>query len=233
MTVTPEDLARYADGECDEVSAARIARAVAQDPALAAQLEQLQSLRSLLAARFDPVLAEPVPDRITRPLHDAAKVVDLSAVREARSRWFERPAIRYVAGPAIAAALVIAVMVGRSGTGIAEGYADSQLAAALDGTLTGEVAAGGTRPLLSFRDQAGQACRAWAGQTGGGIACRDAKGWKIRTTGQATGGSGTAYQQAGSGDAAIMAAAQNLASGPAMDRAAEEAARQSGWTRQN
>jgi hypothetical protein len=229
MTISPELLAAFVDGELSEFDAARVRRAIADDPQLAEQVVQLQQLSGLLSARFDPILDQPVPERLTRPIEDAAKVVDLGAVRAARQRWFERPLVRYAGGSTIAACLIAFLMVGRNPAGSGADYAAPQLATALDTALSGETASDGTRPLLSFRTAAGEACRAYSGNSGGGIACRDSKGWKLRMTGAKGEGQQTQYQQAGSDDAAIMAAAQEMAASPALDRAAEEAARSEGW----
>lgn len=228
MTITPEQLAAYADGELDEVTAARVRLAMETDPALAEQLEQLTALRTMLTARFDPILAEPLPERLTQPIADVAKVVDLGAVRAARRSLWQRREFRFGAGAAIAASLVVAVLVGGRG-GLPEGYADKQLAAALDGTLSGQAAPDGTRLLISFRDDGGQACRGYAAKDASGIACRDERGWKMRVLGAARTHSTTQYQQAGSSESAVMAAAQDMAQGPAFDTAAEEAARKTGW----
>jgi hypothetical protein len=228
MTITPEQLAAYADGELDELAAARVSRTVAADPALVAELARLAALRRKLAARFDPILTEPVPEQLTSAIKDAAKVVSLSDVRAARQTLWQRPQFRFAAGSAIAASLVITVLVGGR-DGKPSGYADTQLAAALDGTLSGQTAPDGTKLLLSFRDDRGAACRAYAGQSFSGIACRDGQGWKLKLMGQAETTATTQYRQAGSADAAIMAAAQDMAVGPALDAAAEEAARKAGW----
>ena len=231
MTITPEQLAAYADGELDDLTAVRVRRAVDADPALAAELARLAGLRDILAARFDPVLTDPIPARLTKPIEDAAKVVSLNDVRAARQTLWQRPQFRFAAGSAIAASLVIAVLVGGRG-GTPDGYANNQLATALDGTLSGQTAPDGTRLLLSFRDNRGSACRGYASQSVGGIACRDDQGWKLKMIGQAGVTSTTQYQQAGSADAAIMAAAQDMAAGPAFDAAAEQAAREAGWQAQ-
>ena len=230
MTVTPEQLAALADGELGELEAARIRREVAHDPALARQLAELEALSAMLSAHYDPILAEPVPKLLTQPIDDAAKVVDFGAVRAARKRWFDQPAARYFAGPAIAASVVIALLVGRGGEPANQIYADAQIAASLDTALSGEVSAGGTKVLLSFRDSSGQACRAWSGKSSGGIACRDKTGWKIQQTGAAGKSQGGDYQQASSGDAELLAAAQEMAAGPTFDRDQEQAARKAGWT---
>ena len=228
MTVTPEQLAAYADGELDELTAARVRIEIEADPALAEQLEQLTTLRAMLTARFDPILAEAVPERLTQPIADAAKVVDLGAVRSARQSLWQRREFRFGAGTAIAASLVVAVLVGGRG-GMPEGYADKQLAAALDGTLSGQAAPDGTRLLISFRDDGGRVCRGYAAKDASGIACRDERGWKLKVLGAAGAHATTQYQQAGSSESAVMAAAQDMAQGPAFDAVAEEAARKVGW----
>ena len=228
MTVSPEQLAAFADGELDELTAARVHRAIEADPALALQLEQLIGLRSLLAARFDPVLAEPVPVRLTAPLEAAAKVVSLSDIRAKRALLWQRPAVRYGGGMAIAASLLVAVLVGQHNV-TPPGYAGDQLASALDSLELGQSAPDGTRMLISFRKAGGQACRGFSGQSNSGIACRDTQGWKVQPIGHGSTAQTTQYQQAGSADAAVMAAAQDLADGPALDAAAENAARKAGW----
>ena len=228
MTITPEQLAALADGELDDLTAVRVRREVDADPALTAELARLSGLRTLLAARFDPILTDPVPARLTGPIEAAAKVVSLSKVRAARASLWQRPQFRLAAGSAIAASLVIAVLVGERG-GTPSGYADGQIAAALDRTLSGQTAPDGTKLLLSFRDDRGAVCRGYSGGKTSGIACRDDRGWKIRKLGAAGERATTQYQQAGSDDAAIMAAAQDMAAGPAFDAAAEQSALKAGW----
>ena len=228
MTISPELLAAYADGELDEMTAARVQRAIADNPELACDFNKLTELRSMLAARFDPILAEPVPERLSSPIEDAAKVVSLDAARQARQSLWQRPQFRFGAGAAIAASLVVAVLVGGRG-GAPQGYADTQLAAALDGTLSGQTAPDGTRLLISFRNGEGAACRGYTAQTASGIACHDDRGWKLKVLGGADAQQTTQYRQAGSADSAVMAAAQDMAAGPAFDVAAEDAARKTGW----
>lgn len=228
MTVTPEQLAAYADGELDQLTAARVLRAVEANPELAQELAKLTALRSILAARFDPVMAEPVPARLTDPIEQAAKVVSLAEVRAARQSIWNRPQFRFGAGAAIAASLVVAVLIGGGG-GTPQGYADNQLAAALDSSLSGQTAPDGTRLLISFRDGNGAACRGYAAKGTSGIACHDAQGWKLKVLGTGGEKQTTQYQQAGSAEAAVMAAAQDLAAGPAFDAAQEQAAARAGW----
>ncbi len=229
MTISAEQLAAYADGELDELTAARVRREIDDNPALASELSRLTALRAMLAARFDPILEETVPERLRAPIDDAAKVISLDDVRQARRSFWQRPPVRFGFGAAIAASLVVTVLVGRHGG--TETYADVQLAAALDGTLSGQAAPDGTRLLISFRDGSGAMCRGYAAPATSGIACHDDRGWKLKVVG-ATGKEQSAqYRQAGSADSAVMAQAQEMASGPAFDAAAEVEARQSGWSK--
>ena len=232
--ITPDQLAAYADGELSEFDMARVRCAVDADPALARQLADLSGLRTALRARFDPVLAEPVPERLTAPLHAAGKIVRLGDVRAARRRpvW-QRPALRYGGGLAIAASLVFAVLIGLR-TPLPAGYAGGELAAALDEAASGQSAAGGTRVLISFRNAGGQVCRGYSGERSSGIACHDPAGWKVQPIGPGSSGDASPvqagqYRQAGSTDSAVMAAVQDMAAGPALDAAAEQTARADGW----
>lgn len=84
---------------------------------------------------------------------------------------------------------------------------------------------------MSFRSDDAEYCRAFSGSEGGGIACRDEAGWKLEPLGEGTKASETEYRMAGAraGDGEILALAQELAAGPALDAEAEAAAREAGW----
>lgn len=139
MSVTPEELAAYVDGELTGVAADRIAQAIAADPQLAARVEAEQRMRATLKRALDPVLAEPVPEDLTlmiaafaaaeaeddmtdAPVIATAKsspapVVDLAAARARHER--QHPALparrwtkRWGIGAAIAASLVLGLAVG-------------------------------------------------------------------------------------------------------------------------
>lgn len=231
MTISPEMLAAYADGELDELGTARVERALNEDPALAEQLEALMSLKTTLSAHYDPILVQPVPAILTAPIAAAARIVDLGSVRAARQRWFERPALRY-GGGAIAAAFALALFVfaGRQGAGPTD-LVEPSLASALDHQRSGVAGPDGTTVLLSFRDRAGTLCRGYAAKAGSGIACHDDKGWTVRVRGGAGEAMQGDYRQAGTGDAAVMAAAQDMAADGALDAEQEAAAIASGWQR--
>jgi hypothetical protein len=111
-----------------------------------------------------------------------------------------------------------------------EGYADAELASVLEQTLVAEQQRDAdTRILLSFRNDDAEFCRAFSGSEGGGIACRDEAGWKLEALGEGNETSGTEYRMAGAGDGDILAIAQEIAAGPALDAEAEAVAREAGW----
>ena len=90
-----------------------------------------RALKGRLAAHFAPILDAPLPERLTAPLAAAdTKVVDFAAARQKRTRR-SIPRWSWLVGPALAASLALAVFMPRGGAE-PEGYADPQLASALD-----------------------------------------------------------------------------------------------------
>jgi hypothetical protein len=243
MTIDPERLAAYADGQLPPDEAARVAAAIAADPALSRQVAAHRALRATLSAHFAPILDESVPPRLAAMLEasraDEAEgddnVIDFGAMLAARARPAPR---RWMMGGAIAASLALGLVLGtqvpRGGLMRESGghlVAEGALDRALTGQLAGE-SGGDTRILLSFRDARGGYCRGF--ETGGtaGIACRADGHWAIVRS-QSGGASEPAgdFRQAGSQAAQIMAAAQDMATGPALDPEAERTARDAGWAR--
>ena len=239
--VTPEEIAAFADGQLPAERQAAMRDAMAADPELAKQVERHRALAARLSKHYAPVLDERVPDRLADLLtaRSDETVVDFAAARqeqEARNREAEkreipsrRPHWGWFAGPALAASLAIAVILGDTNTAPGAGYAGPQLAAVLDDQLVAEQSpAAETRVLLSFEDEGGQFCRAYSGVSGGGIACRDQEGWKIEHRSEGSEGASTDFRMAGADDGAILAEAQEMAAGPALDAGAEQAARERG-----
>lgn len=225
MTIDRETLMAYADGECDALTARRVERAIAADPALAAEVEAQRALRARIAAAFAPVAEAPVPPRLSAPL--ASNVVPFP----------QRPKRRLPAAwaSAVAASLVVGLLLGR---GIAPGgsveagpgglVARGTLARALDTQPGGDAPVGGVRMLASFRAEGGGYCRVFAGSATSGIACREDDGWSLRRTASGRAEAGT-YRQAGSADAALLAAAQDMMAGDPLDAKGEAQAIARGW----
>ena len=222
MTVTREELAAFADGELDAVRDAEVAAAVAADPDLNAHVDAHRALKAALGAHFAPILDAPMPERLTEPLQrQEAEVIDFAAARNRRIvRW------SWIAAPALAAALALAVFMPRGDAG----YASGALAGTLDSQLVAaQPADAPTRILLSFRDKSGSYCRAFAGEAQSGIACRDSEGWRLVTEGEGAAAQTSEYRMAGASAAEVLERAQSMAAGPALDGAQEQAAKARGW----
>lgn len=228
MTPDDEMLMAYADGELDPLNAKRVEKAIAADPALMKIVEGHRALRSTLGTAFAPILDQPVPD------HLAAMFQSNVAAFTPKPAPVSQPR-RWLSGLAIAASLVAGIAVGTQWAGapgpVAAGkaglIASGPLAHALDTQLAS--AAGDTKMLASFRDSNGDYCRVFAGQSFDGIACKNANGWQLRQTQSSGAASGADYRQAGSGNAAIMATAQDMMAGDPLDDAGERAALAKGW----
>jgi hypothetical protein len=225
MSVTPEELAAFADGELEGVRAAKVAAAVAADPALEAQVRAHRALRQRLRAHFAPILEAPLPGHLTEALQPPG-VVDFAAAREKRrarslARW------SWIAAPALAASLALAVLLPKDAD---ETYARGALAEVLQEQLTAtQPSTAPTRILLSFRDRSGVVCRAFAGERETGIACRDADGWRLIMSGGGSTAQQGEYRMAGNPAERTLERAQAMASGPAFDAAEERTARAHGW----
>ncbi|MBA4163273.1 MAG: anti-sigma factor [Erythrobacter sp.] len=234
MTITPEEIAAFADGQMEGDAKARVAAAVAADPQLARQVEAHRALAARLAGHFAPILDQPVPEALAGLLQkageggqeDRAEVIDLAAARSRRDLMRRLPGW---GGAAIAAALVAALVFSVDGGNAPGDYADARLASALDRQLVASQPIGAeTRILLSFRNEAGEFCRAYSQEGSGGIACRDSEGWRQHSLG-AGGQPGEAeFRMAGS-EGEILEAAQEMAAGPALSATQEVAARSTGW----
>jgi anti-sigma factor RsiW len=231
MTIPPELLAAYADGELDAEAARAVEVELAGNADLLAELAAHRALRSRLAAHFAPIAEQPVPERLRQLVVDEAaesNVIDFAAAARRRrppvspARWVR------IAGPALAATLALALVgVGLRGSG---DYAGGQIAEALDSQLVAtQKADAPVRVLLTFRDVQGAYCRGFTGAAQSGIACRDDRGWRLRKLLGGTAAGSTEYRQAGTPDAAVMAAIQDMASGPALDADEEAAALHRHW----
>lgn len=237
MSVTREDLAAWADGELTGARGAEVEAAIAADPALARQVAAHRELKAALGAHYAPILEQKLPERLTAPLASRSEqgAVDFTAAKERREARFRIPRWSYIAAPALAATLALALFIPRGGEGpVGAPYADAQLAGVLDNRLVAEQSPNDeTRVLVSFRDETGAYCRAFSGTETGGIACRDETGWRLEALGAGSEGGATEYRQAGASAAELMARAQEMAAGPALDAEAEAEARESGWLEAN
>lgn len=230
MSMDPEIIAAFVDGELDDLTARRIEREAAGDAALAAEIARHRALKAQLTAHFAPITEEAVPERLRALLVTAANVdTSLSDRRAMKRSRFDA-----VHWGALAAALVLGLTIGlrpwlptadvTSDNGML--IASGPLATALDTRLASNQPAGAAvRIGLSFRDRDGRYCRSFESGTIDGIGCRDDDRWRLERTqrGQARGD----YRQASSGELAAMAA--TMMAGEPLDAEAERAARDAGW----
>ncbi len=229
MTIEPELLMAYADDALDPLTAKRVERAIAADPALAEEVARHRRLKAKLGVAYAPIMDDPVPDRLAATL--TSNVVQMPR-RQPRP---SRVSSAWRSAAAMAACLVVGVLVGRGvqqeGPVAATDhglYAAGSLAEALDDQASGT--GGPVRIAVSFRAQDNGFCRVFQSAEADGIACRDPKGWALRRTMPgSTPGAGTGYVQAGSSDAELMAAAQNMMADMPLDAAGEKKAIASHW----
>jgi len=247
MTITPEMLAAYADGELGAEEAALVEAAMAEDPALAEEVAAHRDLRRQLVGHFAGIAEQPVPDRLLAALRPAGQapapvtnnVVSLAAIRAERKAAEPRaPASRrWVMGGALAASLALGLVLGTqlpSGGDIGTEGGKLVARGALDKALTHQLASAQAeapvRILVSFKAQDGRYCRGFEQGPTAGIACRIGRDWAVvQTQSGREAAPGGQYRQAGSHATAILAAAQDMAEGGALDSAAEKAARDGGW----
>jgi hypothetical protein len=227
MAIDEDMLMAFADGELDEVGRARVERALAEDPALRARLEQQRRLRARLAAYYGPAAEEEVPERLRAMLE--TNVVRLPA-------WREPPLWRGFA--ALAATLLLGLVLGRTwlapeGPVAVEGgamVARADLARALDTQLASDQPAGApTRIGLSFAASDGRLCRTFERAALSGLACRGDRGWQLIMTAAGAPAPSGGYRQAGSAHPQLLEVAQAMMAGEAFDAAAERRARDTGW----
>jgi len=195
-TESPWDDARihaYVDGALDAETAARIETDSRGDAALAERIAQQRELRRRLRAEFDPVLDEPIPQRLrdvlARPESRAAVtpigIARRTGVQNARPAWSLRE------WGALAATLVLGVLLGpllfrdptelpidsEGGRLVAADYLDAALSMQVAGTTSDDTL---VRIDLSFRTAGGDYCRTFALQAGpAGLACRRDGRWSV------------------------------------------------------
>lgn len=210
-SIADEELMAFADGELDNGRCEQIRRACEQDPRLAARVEMFRASRRLLTHAFEPVLQEPLPDRLlnaidsladdqAQPGAEAAGPLSVRATaRRRRPRWI--PALAASIAFVGSFAAVWLIRDARPGTGPAASVAvaGAPLApvvqAALEHAVSGELVHGqiaghavDVLPRSTVQDGAVY-CREFdVVETGGanaspqrGLACRDRSEWVPRS----------------------------------------------------
>ncbi|MEP7313950.1 MAG: hypothetical protein ABI859_15315 [Pseudomonadota bacterium] len=247
--MTDEELMAYVDGELDAAAAARAEATIAADATLAARMASQQELRARLQRAFNPVLEEPMPQRLSALLGtQTAAVTSLGAARErrderVRSRWSWREL------SAVAATLVLGVLLGPyvmrasqplpfmsdGGRVVAIGTLQMALMSQLSGATSPEP--DGPTIGMTFRTAAGQACRTFAMNPGpAGLACRERGDWVVevlaRNPRPRNGSAPDGYRQAGTPfPEAIRQAVEARIDGDPLNNAAETELAARNWRR--
>jgi negative regulator of sigma E activity len=233
VNLDDETLMAYADGELDAAQRAEIAAALGKDPALAARVDRHRALRAEVAAAFEPVLSQPVPEK----LRAAATTTATATPGRARGNVVPFPtrAARAPATPwrarewlAMAASVLLGVVISwrawspvdtatisaEHGALVARGM----LAAALDRQLAGNQPNDAAVKIgLTFKARDGSYCRSFALRDAGitGLACRADDEWRIPVTATADAAGGDIRQAASSIPPAVMQAIEARIAGDA------------------
>lgn len=226
-----ELVAAYADGELHSLIQDRFEEALERDDTLRARVERERMLRARLGGHFDPVMDEPVPERL-RAMLEAPAPAEVIPIERARNQ--RRLMHRAWIPAAMAASLAVGLFGGQflSGDGGISTLpaADGALAEALDTQLASAPAsAADTRIGTTFRDGAGRLCRTFDGAEVAGFACRDGGAWRIEMLAPGSGSQDGGYQQATSGAMLVLQAAQERMAGEPLGEEEERRLRDSGW----
>jgi hypothetical protein len=231
MTISPEALIAYVDGEADADTIAAVEAEAAADPQLAAEIARHRAARGRVSTAFARTLQEPVPERLVQAVMAGGsdKVVELAAARARAPRY-----LALAAG--IAASLVVGMAIGGQFAGQGPIRSDftirGDLASALDSRLASQPVSGdAVRIGVSFRTAEGGYCRTF--QTTGakgvaGVACHEDGGWRaVVATPQPT--TAAEFRMAASAPQVVMRTAEAMMAGEPLDADAEARARDKGW----
>jgi hypothetical protein len=243
MNFSDETVMAYADGELDVATRAAVEAAMASDPQLAQRVARHRALRGRLHAALDPVLDEPLPQRLLASVQGApaqrrADKIPLQHKAAPRWSWPQWGAIAAsLVGGALLGPLLLrtpagAVLVSRDGQVLASGA----LARALTEQLASNQPPGAPLQIgVSFRARNGDYCRTFVLRDENalaGLACRAHQAWRLEVLAHAPAPPGAAagYRPAGSAlPASVTHTLDELIAGEPLDAGDEAAARARGW----
>jgi hypothetical protein len=248
MSISEETLMAYVDCELDAATRAEVEAAMRGDTEIERRIAEYRVLRDKLKAAYEPVLAEPVPERLLAMLRAGGAAGGAGAGPAPLGLRRPRPlSLRWRYPATIAASIVVAVCVAvfawqraqpvliqnRGGSLVAGGV----LALDLSDRLAGDAGADGVRIGVSFLARNGEYCRTFSvtgEQASAGIACRTPQRWEIGDLAQAkeleiSGAQGVYRTASSSLPPSVLAAVQARIAGDPLDRDGEIRARQGGW----
>lgn len=241
MNITDLEIQAYVDGELAPDAAARIEAAVLADVLVAARVERERRLRSMLRGAYQPVLDEPVPQRLRALLDEGAAAADgtagnVVAMHPRRAAPAARWRVPAMALAASVAALAVSMWMRpgapvqmEDGALLARGTFARELDMALASAPARDVA---TTVGLTFRDADGRICRSFANAdiALAGLACREGDRWVLPVVSRlATREAGEIRQASSAMPDDVQAAVDARLRGDVFDAEQERAARDAGW----
>jgi anti-sigma factor RsiW len=200
-TFSDETLMRFADGELDEATAARLESALAGDDALTTRLALFTETRAASKAALQPLLDEPVPEKLRAAVEN---MVARKRAADAGANVVAFPAggaSRHVSWRLPLAASLVAALVGAaagfwiagpsktpSGAGLQiAGLNGAAISGALTSVASGDEATIGDdrfRAIATFRDSNQSICREFEidaknRSTVIAVACHVDQGWQV------------------------------------------------------
>jgi hypothetical protein len=241
MTVLPETLLAFVEGELSPEEARKVAAEVANDPSLAAHVENHKALKARLQAASVPV-SEPSGGK-TAPAGGRGALppaAPMAPPRRAGSSWL--PAGAMAIGIVLGLLLALSLRPGTEirsddGTVVAQGTLAQALSVVI--SMDSNAAAfGPARVGDSFFSSDGYFCRNFTTAGGddssalAGIACREGEEWRIRVL-ASTENPDTGAEKPGNKAAPVPVAVRDTLSammvGNPLDAEGERAARAQGW----
>lgn len=240
MTLPDEVLMAYADGNLDAKARAEVEQAIANDPQIARRVAAHKELQTRIKATFDPVIGEPVPERLLAAARATSRPRESAVVVPLRPKAARQPRLPYWG--AIAASFVMGAVVwhfaGYTAGPVSEKdgqlVASGALSTALSNQLVKDQSAQSPVQIgVSFRSKDGSYCRTFQTREQlAGLACREQNAWKLQMVarGEAAGTTQPEYRPAGSAlPASIVRAVDQSIDGDPLDADAEARARADQW----
>jgi hypothetical protein len=238
MTFSDEDLMAYADGELDEAKRRQIQDAINHDPEIARRVASHQTLKDSLRKGFEPVLHEPVPDRLLTAARSRSAASTSNVVPLRGRRAPVRPHQRWIALAASFILGALALQLGRNllrSDSIWERNGQMLAAGRLSEALSNQLAASQTQGSavqigVSFLTRDGRYCRTFQLSDLGGLACNEAGSWKLEVLAREIHAGNPEYRPAASNmPPAVVQAVTATISGEPLDAKEETSARLKKW----
>jgi negative regulator of sigma E activity len=242
--LSDEVLMAYADDELDPATRQQVQAAISQDPEIARRVASYRALRNSLRTGFEPILEEPVPERLIAaararpPASSGPRVVPLHPRKVSVRSWPK--------WAALAASFALGALALQFGANLRKSQfitesngqllASGQLQQALTNQLTGaQKQSTAVQIGVSFLSRKSQFCRTFQLREAtplAGLACNESGRWTVQilALGDAQPATNPGYRPAGSAlPAAVIQAVNDSIVGDPLDAKSEASARARQW----